>query len=168
MSNLDQFQIKLHGKHPDSEKSFALVSINKVQHVIDYKWYLGKNGYPYTYVNGGRMQLHQYIWYLNKGSIQKNLYIDHINRNKLDATDSNLRLSTPAENSYNKTPKSKIIDPTTGNPLHHIKWTKTGYVVKLSKDGKTNTIDQIATLEDAKEMYNMMASEMFGEFAVLY
>jgi len=101
------------------------------------------------------------------GKITK-LYIDHINRDKLDARDENLRASTPAENSYNRTSKNTIIDPMTSKPLHHIKLTKTGYSVSLTKDKQTNRIDKISSLEEAKEIYNMMAYEMFGEFAVLY
>lgn len=167
--NTDSFEIKLYGKNPEADKLSVLVSLKRVAHVIDHRWYLGKNGYPFTYIKGARVQLHRYIWYLINGSLpDENVYIDHINRNKLDATDNNLRLSTPAENSYNKTPISKTIDPTTDKPLHHIKWSKTGYVVSVSKNGITNTINSIATLEEAKEIYNMMATEMFGNFAVLY
>lgn len=165
----EPIEIKLHGKNPDSATSFALVSANKASRIIDHKWYLGKNGYPFAYMDGARVQLHQYVWYLiYKSMPAEGLYIDHINRNKLDATDTNLRASTPAENSYNKTSNSKILDPTTNKPLHHIKQTKKGYVVTISKEGITNKIDKIASLEEAKELYNLMATEMFGEFAVLY
>ena len=168
-NNKDIFKIQLCGKNPNAANSFALISVDKVQKVIEHKWYLGKNGYPFTYIKGGRVQLHKYIWYLCNGSVpDKMIYIDHINRNKLDATNTNLRLSTPAENSYNKTSTSKTIDPTTGKPLHHIKLTKKGYKVSISKNGLTNSIDNIASLEEAKEIYNMMATEMFGEFAVCY
>jgi len=38
----------------------------------------------------------------------------------------------------------------------------------LTKDKKTSKISKIATLEEAKQIYNMMATELFGEFAVLY
>jgi hypothetical protein len=94
--------------------------------------------------------------------------VDHINRDKLDARDENLRLSTPAENSYNKSSNNDIIDPITSKPLHHIKLLRSGYSVSLTKDGKTSKIDKISSLEEAKEIYNMMAQELFGEFAVLY
>lgn len=56
----------------------------------------------------------------------------------------------------------------TNKPLHHIKLTKTGYYVSLTKEGKTSKIDKISSLKEAKEIYNMMAFELFGEFAVLY
>lgn len=172
------YLIQLHGANPDSTSSKAKISLNKIDEVNKFKWYLGKDGYPYTFIKGGRVPLHRYIWWLNTGvwnnhRIEDNgeitkLYIDHINRDKLDARDENLRASTPAENSYNRTSKNAIIDPMTSKPLHHIKLTKTGYSVSLTKDKQTNKIDKISSLEEAKEIYNMMAREMFGEFAVLY
>jgi hypothetical protein len=173
--------IQLHGKNPDSSSSFAKVSKNKENIVGQFKWYLGKDNYPFTYIKGGRVPLHRYIWYINTGvydnytveeksgiMYKKKLYIDHINRDKLDSTDNNLRLSTPATNSYNKTSKSDIIDPITMKPLHHIKLKKSGYEVKISKSGKSSCINKIGSLEEAKTIYNMMASELFGEYAVLY
>lgn len=161
-----KFQIKLANK---SVNAFALISPKRAPYVLNYKWYLGKNGYPFSYQNGARIQLHRYIWYLIYGNLpDKTLYIDHINRNKLDASDENLRISTPAENAYNKTPKGKIIDPITNKPLHHIKLAKNGYVVSISKNGQKNKINNISSLEEAKAIYNLMATEMFGEFAVLY
>lgn len=167
------YLLRLHGSN-----LYAKISLNKVNQITQHKWYLNKNGYPQGYINGTRVLLHKYVWYLNTGIwTNKNvnldgtvtkLYIDHINRDKLDATDDNLRLVTPAENSYNKTSKSKIIDPYTLKPLHHIKLNKSGYSVSLTKDGKINKINKISSLEEAKNIYNMMASEMFGEYAVLY
>ncbi len=178
MENNSVYLIGLEGKNPESADKFAKVSLDKKIIIGQYKWYLGKDGYPFTFIKGARIPLHRYVWYVNTGlwylnqytenGQLKKLYIDHVNRNKLDATDENLRLATPAENSYNKTCKSTIIDPTNNKPLHHIKLKKTGYEVCLNKDGLTNKINKIATLEEAKQIYNLMANEMFGSFAVLY
>lgn len=176
--NTNWVQIPLFGANPNSSTSFAKISIAKLPHIEVYKWYLGKDGYPFAYIKGGRAPLHRYVWYLNTGSwindkinidgTLTKLYVDHINRDKLDARDENLRLSTPAENSYNKTSKNGIIDPHTNKPLHHIKLNKSGYSVSLTKDKKISKISKIATLQEAKQIYNMMATELFGEFAVLY
>lgn len=56
----------------------------------------------------------------------------------------------------------------TNKPLHHIKLKKSGYEVSVTKNGQKNKIDKISSLEDAKIVYNMMATELFGNFAVLY
>ena len=178
MNDNNFYLIQLNGANPDSVSSNAKISLGKIDYVNKYKWYLGRDGYPFAYINGGRAPLHRFIWWLNTGmwknerietdgSITK-LYIDHINRDKLDARDENLRASTPAENSYNKTSKNYISDPITTKPLHHIKLLKSGYSVCLTKDGKISKINKIASLEEAKEIYNLMATELFGEFAVLY
>jgi HNH endonuclease len=165
MSNENYYLIQIGG----ANSGFAKVSLNKIENVINHKWYLGKDGYPFTYIKGARIPLHRYIWWCNTGNWYNNkLYVDHINRDKLDATDDNLRLSTPAENSYNKTSKNIIIDPFTNKPLHHIKLKKNGYEVSLSKNGIVNKINNIKSLEDAKNIYNQIAIELFGDFAVLY
>jgi hypothetical protein len=179
MNNNNPFYLlKLYGANPDSKISQAKISIDKIDIINQYKWYLGKDGYPFSYINGSRIPLHRYVWWLNTKSWSNTindqndkiikLYVDHINRDKLDATDENLRLSTPAENSYNKTSTKTILDPFTLKPLHHIKLKKSGYSVSLTKDGKISKIDKIASLEEAKQIYNMMALELFGKFAVLY
>lgn len=172
----EYYKIKLYRKNTDLT-NYAIVSLNKIDYVDTYKWYLGKNGYPFTYINGKRCQLHRFIWYINTGSWKNNfiienkftkLYVDHINRDKLDATDNNLRLATPAQNAYNKTSKNALIDPYTQETLHHIKLKKSGYEIVITKNNITNKINKIASLEEAKQIYNMMASEMFDDFAVLY
>lgn len=174
--NNEYYFIKLYGANANNFE--AKISLHKLPYIIEYKWYLGKNGYPFAYINGARVPLHKYIWYLNKGTWNNNIidinnnikkmYIDHINRDKLDATDENLRLSTPAENSYNKTSKNNIIDPISNKPLHHIKLRKSGYEVSITKNGNISKINNIKDLEEAKDIYNIMALELFGEYAVLY
>lgn len=179
------YLVKLHGKKVMANLrdagtgtgtgTYAKISLDKIDIVEKHKWYLGKDGYPFAYIRGARVPLHRYIWYKNKG-VWRNigesgkLYVDHVNRDKLDARDENLRLATPAENSYNRSSNASntTIDPYTMKPLHHIKLLKSGYEVKIGKNGVIHKISQIKTLEEAKNIYNMMATELFGEYAVLY
>lgn len=59
------------------------------------KWSIGANGYV--------MRDHQYLHHLVMRN-RDGKYVDHINRNKLDCRDSNLRLVSPLENAWNFTP----------------------------------------------------------------
>ena len=146
------YYLKLHGKLANTE-SFAKVSLRWFNQVDQYKWYIGSNGYPFAYIKHktgctSRVPLHRYIHWLSTGT-WSDLYIDHINRDKLDATDTNLREATPAENSYNKTHS---------NPDHNIKFIESSHTfeVKITKDKVIHKINNIETLEEARNIYKLM------------
>lgn len=137
--------------------SYAMVSANKWPVVGKYSWYLGKAGYPLCY-ELGKMTLHKLVYQLTAGMrCPTGIYIDHIDRNKLNNTDTNLRLVTPQQNSFNKT--------TTSNLKGVRKISEGNYMATVTKDGKKYEIKNIPTASQAAESYNFMAEELFGEFA---
>lgn len=139
------------------EGLFASVSMNKWDLVKKYEWYLGKSGYPVCYTLH-KMQLHRFIFQsIYEGSIPSNIFVDHIDRNKLNNTDENLRLATPQENSFNKTTKS--------NTKGVRKISDNNYTASITKNGTKHEIKNIETAEEAANIYNMMAEELFGEFS---
>jgi hypothetical protein len=151
----DIFLLKLYGSL--AIDSYAKINIKWLNNVEQYKWYLGKNGYPFAYINNNRIQLHRYIHLLISG-YWSTLYIDHIDRDKLNCLNDNLREATPAQNAYNKTYK---------NPLHNIKHNKSTnkYEVSICKNKQIYKIGDICSLDEAKIIYNLMAENLFGEFA---
>ena len=139
--------------------TYAMVSMDKWPYVSKYQWYLGKSGYPMSY-DLGKMQLHRFVYtYILKAYPPSNLYVDHIDRNKLNNTDNNLRLATPQENSFNKS--------TLTNKKGVKKISDNNYTASITKNGVRNEIKNIASEKEAAEIYNMMAEELFGEFAAL-
>lgn len=151
----DTVMFKLQG----STSAYAMVSLNKWQYVTKYEWYLGKAGYPLCY-SLGKMTLHRFIFtYILNQTPPSELYVDHIDRNKLNNTDQNLRLATPQENSFNKT--------TTNNLKGVKKISENNYTASITKDGTKHEIKNIQTESEAKNCYNMMAEELFGSFAAL-
>jgi hypothetical protein len=153
--------LKLRGNHGKDE--YIIVSLNKLDYVIKYDWYLGSNGYPKTYKRMGRPRtLHRFIYSIILGSpIPKWYVIDHINCNKLDNRDENLRLASSQENSFNRSVNKNSLTGYKG-----ITQNKKGtYNISISRDGKKYGFKNIDTLEEAKNMYNILAHEVFGEYA---
>ena len=136
---------------------FAMISLNKWSSVSKYNWYLGKTGYPTCY-ELGMVQLHRFVYTITFGQpIPSIFYVDHIDRNKLNNTDSNLRLATPQENSFNKS--------TTNNKKGVKKISEGNYTTCIVKNGTKHEIKNIPTEQQAAEIYNLMAEELFGNFA---
>jgi hypothetical protein len=139
------------------EGTYAMVSLDKWQFVSRYEWYLGKAGYPLCY-KLRKMQLHRYIYtYILGESPPEKFCVDHIDRNKLNNTNSNLRLATPQQNSFNKSSVT--------NKKGVKKISENIYTATITKDGIKHEIKHIPTEKQAAEMYNIMAEELFGTFA---
>lgn len=137
----------------------AIVSLNKWSQVQRYNWYLGKSGYPVCY-ELGMLQLHRFVFMHSIGSrLPPDMCIDHIDRNKLNNTDQNLRLATPQENSYNRSSSTNL------KGVRRI--SKNNYSAVITHNGIKREIKNIPTEQRAAEIYNMMAQELFGEFAAL-
>jgi hypothetical protein len=135
----------------------AVVSKSRWETVRKYKWYLAKSGYVSCY-ELGKMTLHRFVFsYIFGQPVPSELYVDHIDRNKLNNTDHNLRLVTPQENSFNRS--------TSSNLKGVKKISKGNYSVTVVKDGTRHVMKDIPTKEQAAEMYNLMAEELFGVFS---
>lgn len=148
------FALKGRGK---IDGCYGMITTNKWPMVSKYDWYLGKDGYPKCYKLGG-IQLHRFIFANILGEMPpSNLYVDHIDRNKLNNTDINLRLATPQENSFNKS--------TTTNKKGVKKISENNFMATVVKNGTRHEIKNIPTEKQAAEVYNMMAEELFGSFA---
>ena len=136
---------------------WAIVSQDKWPIISKYKWYLGKDGYPVCY-ELSKIKLHRFCYFIILGQKPPSkIYIDHINRNKMDNTNKNLRMATAQENSFNRSSNT--------NTKGVRKISENNYTASITKNGKRHEIKNIATIESAAEMYNMMAEELFGVFA---
>lgn len=148
-------KLELLGRAKDTYENYFLVSKSKLEYVLRHSWYLGSNGYPMTYTARSKT-LHKNLL----GKQESGFVIDHINRNKLDNRFENLRVITSRENSYNRT-KSK----NSNNTYKGVKKSGNKFSACISKDGVKREIGGFDTEEDAARAYDMMAEELFGEFA---
>jgi hypothetical protein len=136
------------------EKQF-MVSIKSLDRVLSHDWYLNKSGYPFSYT-AIYHTLHRFLF----GRQEKGMVIDHINRDKLDNRLNNLRVITSKENSYNRTKNSN-----SENKYKGVQKRGNKYIAVITKDGVRREIPGFNTEEEAAACYDMMAEEMFGNYA---
>lgn len=137
-----------------SSKQF-IISIKDLDRVLSHDWYLNKSGYPFSYT-AVYHTLHRFLC----GRQEKGMVIDHISRDKLDNRQSNLRVISAKENSYNRTKNSN-----SNNKYKGVQKRGKTFIAIITKDGVRREIPGFNTEEEAARTYDMMAEEMFGEFA---
>ena len=150
-------KLELLGRAKDLEQNYFLISTSCLEKILRHNWYLNSCGYPMTYTSRSKT-LHKNLL----GKQEKGYVIDHINRNKLDNRLENLRIITSRENSYNRTKSS-----TSNNKYKGVIKRNNKYIASITKDGKKKEIGGFETEEEAAKVYDMMAQELFGEFAGL-
>lgn len=149
----DVLYLELKGR---AKGTYAMISPDKWHLVSKYDWYLSKSGYPTSYQP--KINLHRLIYTAIFGQYPPSeMHVDHIDRNKLNNTNQNLRLVTPQENSFNKSTKT--------NKKGVRKISENNYSSVVVKDGIKHEIKNIKSAEEAAEIYNMMSEELFGVFS---
>lgn len=164
----DYVQVELMGNHAnDVDESVMLISKSDINLIMNFKWYLGKGGYPVTY--GSIDNEYKFIppitchRFLNPDT-PSGYVVDHINRNRLDNRRTNYRIITQKQNSYNRKKPKNSKRKYKGVKQYGKKGNKK-YCAVIHKDGTKHEIKGFKTEKEAAEVYDMMAEDLFGEFA---
>ena len=80
-----------------AKDGYFVIDKNLSELVENHKWSLSVRGYPVASVGGRLCNAHQLI----KGRAPKGKVIDHINRDKMDNRQSNLRFTSQKTNTHN-------------------------------------------------------------------
>ncbi len=114
------------------------------------------------------IRMHQTVYELKHGPIPDRMDIDHINRNRQDNRDCNLRLTTRSQNLLNKT---RHYPNRTGyiGVLRRVDGRSSGtrYRAYVSNKGRNIWCGTFDTPEDAAREHDRRAKEIHGEFANL-
>ena len=135
--------------------------------VRQHKWHLS-HGYaktsPSRKITGSKSNI---CWYLHRVLLnpEKHLEVDHINGDRLDNRRSNLRIVTKKQNRTSR----HVTRSNTGfkGVKIHKNCKIKKYAARITKDGKEISLGYFRDPREAAAAYNIAATELFGEYAVL-
>lgn len=149
-----------------SKGEIAIVDDDWYEMLKHVKWHTQSSGYAVRReINNctGKKES-QYMHRIIKDIADSSICIDHINDNKMDNREINLRKCTKADNNRNM---GITINNKSG--FKGVHWSKKSakWVSQISKEGSRFNLGSFDNKEDAAKAYNKKALELFGEFAYL-
>lgn len=134
----------------------AIIDLNCLDIIKNYKWYLNEHGYAQTSLNKNKhISLHRLL--LNP---PKDLQVDHINRIRLDCRLSNLRICKQSDNNKNISIKASSKSGIRGVYFNGRYW-----IAYIGYNYKKIHIGSFKNVEDAIKARKEKELELFGEFA---
>lgn len=133
----------------------TLVDDENFNYLNLFKWYYSR-GYAFRKLNRKHIALHRFL--LNP---PKNKEVDHINGDRLDNRQENLRICDKADNCLNRGLKS---DNTSG--FKGVSWNKekNKFEARIQKYGKRLHLGLFDRAEEAAKAYNEVVSLLFKDF----
>lgn len=138
------------------ELIYTTISAQHAYRVLQHKWYY-TGGYVSSKIDDKTVYLHRFITNAPKGT-----HVDHRDRDGLNNTDDNLRISTYSQNQGNSKATKN-----TGLPkgVGRIKGSKLNpYCAQITYNRKKIHLGSFPTAEAAHEAYCKKAKELFGEY----
>lgn len=137
----------------------CLISVESLEKIRPYTWCVEGTGYAMSRTFGRAVKMHRLVV-----NARKDDYVDHIDGNRLNNTLSNLRIYSKKQNEYN----SKIrADNSSGFKGVSFDKRKDKYRAYINKDGHQYHLGYFCSAKDAAQAYNLVAQELFGEYARL-
>lgn len=139
----------------------ALVDDEDFERVNQYKWtaYYANNEYRVMRKTkeGKTQYLHRFIM-----NAKENENIDHINHNPLDNKKANLRICTHAQNMRNQKKRRG------SSNFKGVHWNKNAkkWMAQITCNYKKHYLGYFEKEENAAKVYDRVAKELFGEFAL--
>ena len=128
--------------------------------LIKFTWDLNADGYAYTTVKTQKFTMHRLIMENFENMKIGNNVVDHINHKRIDNRVENLRIVSHSENNQNRKKKQGTLSKYIGVEPSGGKWCSS-----ITYQKKKYHLGSYQTQEEAAEVYNKKALELYGEQA---
>jgi hypothetical protein len=144
---------------------YALVDDEDFDRLVEFAWYYHSAGYAVrNYVSNGKRK--SVLMHREVMNAPKDMLVDHRDRNRLNNTKENLRVTTHDKNQMNRV-GSKYRTADCASKYKGVHFNGISWVARIKLDGEQQTIGHYATEDEAGKAYDEKAIELFGEFAYL-
>lgn len=157
MPNRFEIGVKLSKIFLNKNDDFTIVSSKRLPELIVINWSISKNewgNYVHGRIDGKWVYLHRFIMKAKTGEI-----IDHIDRNRMNNSDDNLRKSSPSNNAYNRKLGKNSSTGVTGVGIDK----RDGrYFARIKENYKYKMLGHSLFIEDVIKMRLLYEIEKFG------
>jgi hypothetical protein len=169
IKKIDKNEIVLHDDYAEmilynkqeEELARTLISLDKVDLIKNYRWnYSSSNGYVSSGAGKDQILLHRFIMNAPKDKV-----VDHIDGNKLDNMNNNLRICSHCENSQNSIMKSNNTSGITGVWLDK-RYKGNTWVAEIYANGQKYYLGRYKNKDDAIKVRKEAEDKYFGDFCV--
>jgi hypothetical protein len=126
---------------------------------VEFVPYIAKRGYHTITMNDKNIKLHRLIAIAFIPNPEAKRCVDHADGDPLNNCVSNLRWATEAENSRNCKARKKVSDLPRG-----VYKSGKRFAAQIRYESISYHLGTYATAEEASEVYEVTAEELFGEF----
>lgn len=148
-------------------KGFAIIDESNKEKVLRFRWSLSDQGYAYRTFRDSEGRLrHQKMQHLLL-TRHKDMFLDHINGNRLDNRECNLRVCTRRENNRNSGKRKRNGVSTSEFKGVYFDKSRNKWGASIVVNRKKTMIGRYDREIDAASAYNEKSKILFGEFARL-
>lgn len=133
------------------------VSDNFPQDLFDKRWSVGSHGYARVCVRSDDGKFKTLLVHRIAVGAKAGEVVDHINLDKLDCTQDNLRVGTHQTNAYNRPPAPSRV------PYKGVHKSRTGYYARIKVAKRIINIGVFSTAELAAEAYDRASRQHHGD-----